>query len=234
MDEGGAGGVEAEFVGEFVDRPAESDAGQHGQQKPPFGVVHQRGVRRYQRQAGLLRKLAHPGKGEPVLRAEKQARERIGAIAEGVAPVVQSRQHGVSVLIRCDMPPERNAGEQSRRMLRDIGEFSLDEWVEGEAWRKTDGLGVFVIVERSFVGLLPASEPNDLGRGDAARFRRRATIRAETPSWSAPTFIESTASCASANERMPGSVRAFAACGNAPGLSTRPSIERASAKQSSA
>ena len=56
-------------------------------------------------------------------------------------------------------------------MLNDKGEFELDEWVEGEAWRSEPELGVFVIVERAFVGLLPASEPHGLARGDAARFR---------------------------------------------------------------
>jgi hypothetical protein len=56
-------------------------------------------------------------------------------------------------------------------MLHDVGDFKRDEWVEGEAWRKTAGLGIFVIVEKAFVGLLPESEPHSLGRGDAARFR---------------------------------------------------------------
>lgn len=56
-------------------------------------------------------------------------------------------------------------------MLREIGEFTQDEWVEGEAWRREPGLGVFVILERRFVGLLPASEPHTLARGEAARFR---------------------------------------------------------------
>lgn len=56
-------------------------------------------------------------------------------------------------------------------MLRAPRPSSLDEWVEGEAWRKEDGLGVFVIVERRHVGLLPESEPHALGRGEAARFR---------------------------------------------------------------
>lgn len=56
-------------------------------------------------------------------------------------------------------------------MLKDVGEFVQGEWVEGEAWRKEPGLGVFVIVERAFVGLLPESEPHDLGYGAAARLR---------------------------------------------------------------
>jgi hypothetical protein len=61
-------------------------------------------------------------------------------------------------------------------MLRRIGEFEPDEWVEGEAWRSDPDLGVFVIVERRFVGLLPASEPSPLARGQAARFRVAAVL----------------------------------------------------------
>jgi|CZKU01.1.fsa_nt_gi predicted RNA-binding protein (virulence factor B family) len=51
------------------------------------------------------------------------------------------------------------------------GEFSLDEWVEGEAWRNDPDIGLFVIVERACVGLVPESEPHELTRGQAARFR---------------------------------------------------------------
>jgi uncharacterized protein len=50
-------------------------------------------------------------------------------------------------------------------------EFELDEWVQGEAWRNDPEIGLFVIVERRFVSLLPCSEPHQLRRGDAARFR---------------------------------------------------------------
>ena len=50
-------------------------------------------------------------------------------------------------------------------------EWKLDEWVDGEAWRNDPEIGLFVIVERSFVGLVPAAEPHSLGRGDAASFR---------------------------------------------------------------
>jgi uncharacterized protein len=49
--------------------------------------------------------------------------------------------------------------------------FEQDEWVDGEAWRKDPEIGVFVIVERAFVGLVPTHEPHDLERGEAARFR---------------------------------------------------------------
>jgi predicted RNA-binding protein (virulence factor B family) len=56
-------------------------------------------------------------------------------------------------------------------MLGDKAAFRLDEWVHGEAWRNDVDLGVFVIVERRHVGLLPAAEPNPLSRGEGARFR---------------------------------------------------------------
>jgi uncharacterized protein len=51
------------------------------------------------------------------------------------------------------------------------GDFSPGEWVEGEAWRKDPEHGVFVIIERKWVGLLPEHEPNTLTRGQAAEFR---------------------------------------------------------------
>ncbi len=56
-------------------------------------------------------------------------------------------------------------------MLKLPGRFVPDEWVQGEAWRNDPERGVFVIVERRFVGLLPRTEPHGLSRGDATRFR---------------------------------------------------------------
>src|ERR1700690_953621 len=50
-------------------------------------------------------------------------------------------------------------------------ELRLDEWVEGEAWRNDPDIGLFVIVAHAFIGLVPASEPHNLARGQAARFR---------------------------------------------------------------
>jgi predicted RNA-binding protein (virulence factor B family) len=49
--------------------------------------------------------------------------------------------------------------------------FELDDWVDGEAWRNTPEIGLFVIVQRKYVGLVPRSEPHALRRGDSARFR---------------------------------------------------------------
>jgi predicted RNA-binding protein (virulence factor B family) len=49
--------------------------------------------------------------------------------------------------------------------------FEQDEWVNGEAWRWDPEIGLFVIVERSVVGLVPYQEPHGLARGQAAKFR---------------------------------------------------------------
>ena len=43
--------------------------------------------------------------------------------------------------------------------------------MEGEAWRNEPDIGLFVIIERRFLGLVPADEPHTLARGEAARFR---------------------------------------------------------------
>lgn len=47
----------------------------------------------------------------------------------------------------------------------------LDEWIPGEAWRNDPDIGLFAILERSYVGLVPASEPHNLRRGDVTKFR---------------------------------------------------------------
>jgi predicted RNA-binding protein (virulence factor B family) len=50
-------------------------------------------------------------------------------------------------------------------------DLMVDEEVLGEAWRDEPDIGLFVIVERRFVGLVPATEPHPLRRGDIARCR---------------------------------------------------------------
>jgi predicted RNA-binding protein (virulence factor B family) len=67
----------------------------------------------------------------------------------------------------------RLAGTMRISELLGVGsrEFARGEWVEGEAWRRDPDIGLFVIVERGFVGLLPRHEPQSLSRGQAARFR---------------------------------------------------------------
>ncbi|MFO0741673.1 MAG: S1-like domain-containing RNA-binding protein [Labilithrix sp.] len=59
----------------------------------------------------------------------------------------------------------------SEMLDRDRAEWRTDEWVEGEAWREDAQHGLFVIVERAYVGRVPREEPHNLRRGDAAKFR---------------------------------------------------------------
>jgi predicted RNA-binding protein (virulence factor B family) len=70
-------------------------------------------------------------------------------------------------------PSERLAGTMrvTEMLARQVSGFALDEWVEGEAWRDQPELGLFVIVQRRFVGLVPKDEPHALKPGQAARFR---------------------------------------------------------------
>lgn len=70
-------------------------------------------------------------------------------------------------------PSERLAGTMrvTEMLAGQVSGFTLDEWVEGEAWRLQPELGLFVIVKRRFVGLVPKDEPHALRPGDAARFR---------------------------------------------------------------
>ena len=57
------------------------------------------------------------------------------------------------------------------KMLKQPPTCQLNDWVAGEAWRYDPNIGVFVIIERHCVGLLPAAEPQALQRGERARFR---------------------------------------------------------------
>jgi predicted RNA-binding protein (virulence factor B family) len=65
------------------------------------------------------------------------------------------------------------------RVAELLGASSLDDdagdgpndWREGVAWREEPGLGLFVILEKRTLALLPSSEPHTLHVGDSARFR---------------------------------------------------------------
>jgi predicted RNA-binding protein (virulence factor B family) len=67
----------------------------------------------------------------------------------------------------------RLAGTMRVAELLDLepSNFTEDSWVEGEAWRNDPDLGLFAILERRFLGMVPATEPHQLTRGQAARFR---------------------------------------------------------------
>lgn len=53
----------------------------------------------------------------------------------------------------------------------EVPSFTEGDWVEGEAWRNEPEIGLFALLERRFVGLVPAAEPHPLTRGQAASFR---------------------------------------------------------------
>jgi len=56
-------------------------------------------------------------------------------------------------------------------MLSSKPPFRREEWVRCEPWRKDAERGVFVIVERRYVALVPIHEPHDLRRGEALKLR---------------------------------------------------------------
>jgi len=64
----------------------------------------------------------------------------------------------------------------SEMLDRERASFRDDEWVDGEAWRNDPDIGLFVILEKEHVGLLPKTEPHRLSRGEAARFRVTHTL----------------------------------------------------------
>jgi len=61
-------------------------------------------------------------------------------------------------------------------MFGDRRAVKPDEWIDGEAWRNDPDIGLFVILERRFVGLVPAAEPHPLKRGETAKFRVAAVF----------------------------------------------------------
>ena len=56
-------------------------------------------------------------------------------------------------------------------MLHSGGDYERDARVPGVAWREEAGLGLFVILEKRFLALLPSSEPHRLYPGDVGKFR---------------------------------------------------------------
>jgi predicted RNA-binding protein (virulence factor B family) len=67
----------------------------------------------------------------------------------------------------------RLSGTMRVSPLLSAGELQVaqDQWIDGEAWRNDPEIGLFVILKKTCVGLVPRHEPHTLSRGDAARFR---------------------------------------------------------------
>ena len=98
------------------------------------------------------------------------AKELLVPFAQQTVPLVVGARHPIGLYV--DATGRLAGTMRVTEMLRgDNVEWQLDEWVEGEAWRNDPEIGLFVIVEKGFVGLVPSSEPHALSRGDAARFR---------------------------------------------------------------
>lgn len=89
--------------------------------------------------------------------------------AEQTVPMRAGERHPVGLII--DRSGRLAGTMRVSEMLEPRAPFRPGDWVEGEAWRNEPELGVFVIVERQFLGLLPLGEPHQLRRGTAARFR---------------------------------------------------------------
>jgi predicted RNA-binding protein (virulence factor B family) len=97
------------------------------------------------------------------------AKDLLVPFAEQTRDVQVGERHPVGLYID---DTRRLAGTMRvAEMLEEGGDFAQDEWVDGESWRLEPGVGTFVIVERRFVGMIPAEEPHRLSRGEAARFR---------------------------------------------------------------
>jgi uncharacterized protein len=97
------------------------------------------------------------------------AKELLVPFAEQTVELRAGERHAVGLYLDNS---DRLAGTMRvREMLSSDGEFHCDEWVEGEAWREDPEVGLFVIIERRFLGLVPKHEPHPLRRGDAGRFR---------------------------------------------------------------
>ena len=99
------------------------------------------------------------------------AKELLVPFAEQTADMNQGQRYAIGLYVD---DTGRLAGTMRVSEMLEAGtgvDWEVDEYVNGEAWRNDPEIGLFVIVEKEFVGLVPKSEPHGLSRGEAARFR---------------------------------------------------------------
>jgi predicted RNA-binding protein (virulence factor B family) len=99
------------------------------------------------------------------------AKELLVPFAEQTADMHEGQRYAIGLYVD---DTGRPAGTMRVSEMLEAGtsvEWKVDEYVQGEAWRNDPDIGLFVIVEKEFVGLVPKSEPHNLARGEAARFR---------------------------------------------------------------
>ena len=97
------------------------------------------------------------------------AKELLVPFAEQTRDVQVGETHAIGLYI--DNSGRLAGTMRVNRLLGVDGDFQEGQWVEGEAWRNEPTVGLFVIIERRFLGLVPRHEPHTLSRGQAARFR---------------------------------------------------------------
>ncbi len=96
-------------------------------------------------------------------------KELLVPFAEQTRPLQVGERHPIGLYLD---KSNRLAGTMRvSELLRGRCQVARDAWVEGEAWRNDPERGLFVILQKRFVGLLPPHEPHTLSRGQAARFR---------------------------------------------------------------
>ncbi len=96
-------------------------------------------------------------------------KELLVPLGEQTAPMRKGERWAVGVVI--DRTGRLGATMRVAEMLREKGNFAAGEWVTGEAWRNDPNVGLFVIVEHRYLGLVPRSEPHRLSRGEETKFR---------------------------------------------------------------
>ena len=95
-------------------------------------------------------------------------KELLVPFAEQTTEMHKGERYAVGLYVD---PSGRLAGTMRVAEMMQKPNFEEGGWVEGEAWRSVPELGLFVIVEKKSVGLLPKHEPHSLSRGEHARFR---------------------------------------------------------------
>jgi uncharacterized protein len=99
-------------------------------------------------------------------------KELLVPFAEQTREVEVGERHPVALYID---PSGRLAGTMRVRefLHKTPLAFGPGAWVDGEAWRneQENQVGLFVIIEKTHIGLVPHEEPHRLTRGESASFR---------------------------------------------------------------
>jgi hypothetical protein len=97
------------------------------------------------------------------------AKDLLVPLAEQTRELRVGDRHPIGLIID---DTDRLAGTMRvSEMLRAKPTCEVGAWVAGEAWRNDPATGLYVIVDRAYVGRVPRDEPHTLSRGESARFR---------------------------------------------------------------